>query len=393
MPIIASPMDTDQYILTMCQALLKEYPNTMAKFKFKCRNKELRFTGQQMGILNDEIDNLCSLRFSYRELQYLRCIRYFEPFFIEYLRMFSMNRDHIVCYNDKDGILQIETDGPTSSTCWFEVPVLRIVSAIDKMEYGEYNWMEGRERLNDKIQYVKNHVHRDQLRQFKVTDFGTRRANSPKWHEAVIIELIKNAREFFVGTSNMMFAMKYNLVPHGTMSHWWVQMHQQLGFNLLDSQKQAFKAWSDVYQGSLGIALSDTLGFNAFLKDFNLYFAKLFDGARHDSGDPYGWGHKLISHYVMLGIDPLSKMAIFSDGLTFELAVDLFKRFNRSIKTGFGIGTNLTNDLGPEPLQIVIKMTECNDKPVAKISDSKGKGMCEDQEYLSYLKRIFSITD
>lgn len=396
---LESLMDTDQYIFTMCQAILRKYPNAIAKFKFKCRNQELKFDKQKMTTLNDAIDKLCSLRFKKDELEYCNNIRYFESFFIEYLRLLQLNREYINCYSDDNGILQIDIEGPLSSIIWFEVPVLRLVSWIHHFyEASVYSWNEGYERLCDKINYVKDHIlGARQLYMFKITDFGTRRAFSPPWHLRVLKQLSKEV--FFTGTSNMLFAKKMNLTPIGTMAHLWVQAHQQLGPRLVDSQKEAFKAWVDVYQGDLGIALSDTIGFDAFLRDFNRYYAKLFDGARHDSGDPYQWCERLINHYESYGIDPKTKTAVFSDGLNFEIAVDLFKTFNGRIKTSFGIGTNLTNDLEPEALQIVIKMVECSPnalepmRPVAKISDSSGKGMCEDDSYLVYLKSVFRIKE
>lgn len=391
--IINSLLDTDQYIFTMCQAILRKYPNVWAKFKFKCRNKKLEFSIKQREQLLAEIKHLCSLRFTKPELDYLKSFRYYEPFFIEFLRLFQLNEDYIRIYSYHDELC-IDIEGPLFSVIWFEVPILRIISTINHMEDGEYKWIAGKKRLANKVSYVKSNLHRDQIKDFRLADFGTRRANSPRWHEEVIKFLMEYAKDFFIGTSNVYFAKKYGLTPIGTMAHLWVQMHQQVGVRLYDSQKESFKAWSDVYQGDLGIALSDTVGFDAFLKDFNLKMSKLFDGARHDSGDPYNWCKRLIEHYNNFRIDPKSKTAVFSDGLNFKLAVDLFKTFNGLINTSFGIGTNLTNDLGGvEPLQIVIKMVECNYRPVAKISDSKGKGMCEDPAYLSYLKKVFSIKD
>jgi nicotinate phosphoribosyltransferase len=195
---------------------------------------------------------------------------------------------------------------------------------------------------------------------------------------------------YIKATSNIHFAMEYGLTPSGTMAHEYICAHQQLG-RVEDSQKAAFQSWSDVYRGDLGIALSDTVGFNAFIRDFDLYFAKLFDGARHDSGCPYHWCETLIKHYNHLGIDPKSKVAVFSDGLTFPIAVDLFKKFSSEIKTSYGIGTNFTNDLGVTPQQIVMKMTECNGRPVAKVSDSSGKAMCLDPKFEEYVKGIFDV--
>jgi nicotinate phosphoribosyltransferase len=197
----------------------------------------------------------------------------------------------------------------------------------------------------------------------------------------------------FAGTSNVHFAYMLGLTPLGTMAHEYLQACQALGPRLRDSQVFAFESWAREYRGDLGIALSDVYGFNAFLRDFDMYFCKLFDGARHDSGDPFIWGERMIAHYRANRVDPLTKTLIFSDGLTVPKTIDLFRQFNGRCLLAFGIGTNLTNDLGYEPLQIVIKMVKCNGQPVAKLSDTPGKGMCEDQNYLAYLRQVFEIED
>jgi nicotinate phosphoribosyltransferase len=160
---------------------------------------------------------------------------------------------------------------------------------------------------------------------------------------------------------------------------------------LRDSQVYGFETWAREYRGDLGIALSDVYGMDAFLRDFDLYFCKLFDGARHDSGDPFEWGEKLLRHYEKNRIDPRTKTLIFSDSLTVPLAIELFRRFGQRTRMSFGIGTNLTNDLGYQPLQIVLKMVRCNGQPVAKLSDAPEKTMCDDPAYLNYLRQVFEI--
>ena len=243
-------------------------------------------------------------------------------------------------------------------------------------------------RLEDKVGWLKANLHGDS--QFLYADFGTRRAWSPGWHEKVLQYLLEHTGKWLVGTSNVYLAMKYGIKPIGTMAHEYFQGWQQLT-QLVMSQKVALQKWADEYRGELGIALSDVVGFEAFCRDFDRYFALLFDGCRHDSGDPIQWCEKLIQHYRSHRIDPKGKTAVFSDGLSFQLAVRLFTLFSPHIGTSFGIGTYLTNDVGVDALQLVIKMVECEHKPVAKISDSKGKGMCEDPEFESYLKKVFQI--
>lgn len=387
MAIITSLLDTDFYKLTMMQAVLHHYPATIVRYKFKCRNNPNPLMDEDASFLqfvNEELDELCKLRFTEEELAYLSGIRFFKSDFIEYLRLFKFNRDYIHTFIDNDGALGIRVEGPWVSTILFEVPVLAIVSEVYGRKFQEAVVVPtGRTNLRDKIKLLNGMVDG-----FKFVDFGTRRRFSRLWQEYVLSELSQTKN--LVGTSNVMFAKQFGLKPIGTMAHEWLQAHQQL-FRVADSQKMALETWAKEYRGDLGIALSDVVGFNAFLRDFDLYFAKLFDGCRHDSGDPYEWCTKLVNHYNKLGIDPRTKSAVFSDGLDFESALKLYRTFKDTINVSFGIGTNLTNDVGIEPLQIVIKMVECNGKPVAKISDSKGKGMCEDDEYLAYLRKVFEV--
>jgi nicotinate phosphoribosyltransferase len=187
--------------------------------------------------------------------------------------------------------------------------------------------------------------------------------------------------------------MDHGLTPLGTMAHEYLQACQAVGPRLRDSQVFAFNMWAREYRGDLGIALSDVCGMDAFLRDFDLFFCKLFDGVRHDSGDPFEWGEKLIAHYEKMRIDPRTKTMVFSDSLNIPLAMRLYEYFRGRVRTSFGIGTNLTNDLGYDPLQIVIKMTRCNGQPVAKISDEPTKAMDYDPSYVAYLREVFAAQE
>jgi nicotinate phosphoribosyltransferase len=389
--MIKSLCDTDLYKLTMMQVVFEKYTNVHVRYDFKCRSGEFipSHTPREeyIGSLIEWIKHMCSLKFTKEELEYLSKIRFFKPNFIEFLRTFQLNFDYVNIGTDGDDNVTIIIEGPWISTILFEVPLLATVSELYhffNQETGIGAYLKGKENFLGKIDYLDKNIHRDQ--DLRIVDLGTRRRFSYEWQ----LELLRMAchSRYIKGTSNIHFAMKLGLTPVGTMAHEYVCAHQQLG-RVEDSQKAAFQAWADVYRGDLGIALSDTVGFNAFLKDFDLYFAKLFDGARHDSGCPYNWCEQLIKHYNRLEIDPKSKIAVFSDGLTFEIIVKLFQTFNNQIKTSFGIGTNLTNDMGVKPLQIVIKMTECNGRPVAKISDSPGKGMCLDPKFDEYIRQVF----
>ncbi len=392
--MIKSLCDTDLYKLTMMQVVFEKYTSVNVRYDFKCRSgnilKNLN-TNKSKFILDitKAIHDLCKLKFTDDELFYLSSIRFFKPNFIEFLRTFQLNEAYVRC-NEKNDDLSIIVEGPWISTILFEVPVLAIVSELYHKYYDTtaIALITGKKKFDKKIQYIYKHIHIDSI--LSINDLGTRRRFSYEWQKELLDLSSKYYRKYIKGTSNIHFAMMFGLTPVGTMAHEYICAHQQLG-RVEDSQKTAFQAWANVYRGDLGIALSDTVGFNAFLNDFDLYFAKLFDGARHDSGDPYQWCKRLIRHYEELKIDPKTKIAVFSDGLTFPIIVDLFKKFNTSIKTSFGIGTNLTNDCGVNPLQIVMKMTECNGRPVAKISDSKGKGMCRDAGFEKYIKGIFKV--
>ena len=175
------------------------------------------------------------------------------------------------------------------------------------------------------------------------------------------------------------------------MAHEYLQACQAVGPRLRDSQRFAFDTWAKEYRGDLGIALSDVCGMDAFLRDFDLFFCKLFDGVRHDSGDPFEWGEKLLAHYRAMRVDPKGKVMVFSDQLDVPLAIRLFEHFHGRSQVAFGIGTNLTNDLGHPALSIVIKMTRCNGQPVAKISDEPSKSMDYDPSYVAYLREVFQV--
>ena len=386
--VIKNLTDTDFYKFTMAQVVLHQYPATIVKYEFKCRNGiDL---APYVDEINKEIDNLCSLKFSKNELGYLLSIPFLKPDFIEYLRLLQLNRRYIKAYVE-DGELKITIEGPWISTIWFEVPVLAIVSEVYS-KHQAANFKAAENRLKKKVDYLNRQNRFFLLKYFKFADFGTRRRFSYLWQlHTITYFLSKLKKPMLVGTSNVNIAMKLGVTPIGTMAHEFIQAHQQLGVRLEDSQQAALQTWANEYRGHLGIALTDTVGMDAFLRDFDLYFAKLFDGCRHDSGDPYTWCYKLINHYNKLDVDPRTKTAIFSDGLNLWKAASIYKRFKDSIRVSFGIGTNLTNDMGIKAPSIVIKMVECNGRPVAKISDSAGKGMCKDEAYLSNLKKVYNI--
>jgi len=385
-PIIQSLLDTDLYKLTMMQGVLHQFPWAEVEYEFRCRNHGIDFAPVTAEV-DRELDHLCSLRFTEEELDFLQSLRFIKRDFIEFLRLFQLNREFITSEMDgEDYVLRIK--GPWLHTILYEVPVLAIINELYfRYHHPDANLTDGITKLQAKIDLVK--AENSKGLPLKFSDFGTRRRFSRQWHETVIKTLKDAIPDNFMGTSNVYFAWKYDLTPVGTMAHEWLMACQALGPRLVDSQKFALEHWAQEFRGDLGIALSDVAGFKAFLKDFDMYFAKLFDGCRHDSGDPIAWGEGLITHYQGLRINAASKVGVFSDGLSFPRAIEIARHFKDRLTTYFGIGTNLTNDVVGEPLQIVIKMTRCQGTPVAKLSDSPGKQMCDDQEYLAYMKRVF----
>jgi nicotinate phosphoribosyltransferase len=387
--IIQSLLDTDLYKFTMMQVVLHHFPGAQVEYRFKCRTEGVDLR-PDLETIRAEIGALCELRFRDQELAYLRGWRFFKSDFVDFLGLFQFNEKYIrIGEAGERGELDITLRGPWLHTILYEIPVLAIVSeAYFRRTQPRPDLEEGRRRLRRKIELVRGV---DPALELRISDFGTRRRFSRDWQEEVLRTLKREIPEHFAGTSNVWFAMKIGTTPLGTMAHEYMQACQALGPRLRDSQTFAFDKWAQEYRGDLGIALSDTYGMDAFLRDFDMYFCKLFDGARHDSGDPFEWGERLIAHYQKNRVDPRAKQLIFSDQLSVPLAIDIARRFHGRAKTSFGIGTNLTNDLGVEPINIVIKMTECNGQPVAKVSDSPGKTVSKDPGYLAYLRQVFGL--
>ncbi len=393
--IINSLLDTDLYKFTMMQVVLHQFPGAQVEYKFKCRNPGVDLA-QHVAEIREEIRGLCSLQFQDAELAYLRSMRFIKSDFVDFLGLLKLNEKYIQVTPLPNGEIDISIQGPWLHTILFEIPVLAIVNEVYfRRTKAKPDLSIGRARLATKMEQLQFASMGD----LKIADYGTRRRFSKEWHEEVLRVLVTGLKTGpsgqFAGTSNVLFAMKLGLIPLGTMAHEYLQACQALGPRLRDSQVYAFDRWAHEYRGDLGIALSDVYGMSAFLRDFDMFFCKLFDGARHDSGDPFAWGERLIAHYRDNRVDPLTKTLIFSDGLTVPRTIELYKQFRGRCQLAFGIGTNLTNDLGDPPdhvpLQIVIKMVRCNGQPVAKLSDTPSKNMCEDEKYLAYLRQVFEI--
>ncbi|WP_201566204.1 nicotinate phosphoribosyltransferase [Psychrobacter immobilis] len=397
-PIITSLLDNDLYKFTMLQAMLHQFPQTHGVYRFRCRNNNEAVypLADIRESLEHQLDMLCELRFLEDELDYLRGLRFMRSDFVDYLELFKLKRRFITVSTDNKGRLLIDIEGPMIQAMFFEVFVLAIVNELYFNALSSPSVIEeGQRRLDDKVALLHQYAKQQNTEKppFIVADFGTRRRFSKSWQAHVVETLHKAEPKVVSGTSNVYLAKQLGMTPIGTMAHEFMQAFQALDVRLRDSQKAALESWVHEYRGDLGIALTDIVGMDAFLRDFDLYFAKLFDGLRHDSGDPYVWGDKAIAHYQKLKIDPKTKILTFSDGLTLEKAWELHQYFKERIRTSFGIGTNLTNDMGITPINIVLKLVECNGQPVAKLSDSPGKTMINNDTYLAYLRQVFEVDE
>ena len=383
-PIIISLLDTDLYKFNMDQIIFHKHPDLCGKYYFKCRNEGVKFTPEMLDEINSQIDHLCTLRFRKDELDYLRSIRFIKNDYVEFLRLWRPIREYVTTSLSEDGELSIIVDGPLFSAMQFEIHLLEIVNEVYfRMSY-DYDMLlkSAHEKLSAKIEALNDGTYT-----FKFAEFGCRRRLSREWQD-VVVRRLSTETDKCIGTSNVYLAMKYNLTPIGTYAHEFVQMYQGIDrYPLAYTNHYAMRDWYDEYDGDNGTALTDTITTDLFLLDFNRSNVNNYNGVRHDSGDPYEWGEKIIRHYESYGVDPRTKQLLFSDSLDFDRAQKLFDYFKDRAKVAFGIGTYCANDTCVDPLNIVIKLQYVNDKPVAKLSDNPEKSMCHDAEYLKYLKR------
>lgn len=390
-PIVRSLLETDLYKFTMWQALLHQQPAATAEYAFVCRNQPAMPLASLRTAVDAELDALCALQFQADELEYLRSLPFISSDFVDFLSIFRFQRRFIQVGSEGD-TLTVRASGPLVHVMGFEIFVLYIVNELYFRRLGqtEINLAEARRRLTDKIALVRAAGTGEAGYPFIFFDFGLRRRYSAAWQQEMVATLMRELPQQFQGTSNVWLAKTLGLTPMGTMAHEYLQAYQAFGSRLRDFQRAALEAWVQEFRGDLGIALTDVVGMDAFLADFDLYFAKLFDGLRHDSGDPQVWGEKAIAHYQRLKIPANTKRLVFSDGLDMPTALSLWRHFSGRIQTRFGIGTQLSNDTPQPPLNIVMKILRCNGQPVAKLSDSPGKTLCQDATYLAYLRQVFA---
>ena len=383
-PIVTSLLDTDLYKFNMDQVIFHKHTDLCGQYYFKCRDKDVRFTPEMAQEISDQIDHLCTLRFAGEELDYLRSIRFIKRDYVEFLRLWRPIRDYVKVSLSHEGELSVVVDGPLFSAMQFEIFLLEIVNEVYfRMAY-DYNELlaSAKERLDAKIDAMNTGVYT-----FPFAEFGCRRRLSRAWEDVVVRRFVTETKNC-VGTSNVYLAKKYNVTPIGTYAHEFVQMYQGIdSIPLAYTNHYAMRDWYDEYKGDNGTALTDTVTTDLFLLDFDRAMVNNYTGVRHDSGDPYAWGEKMIAHYRRYGVDPKTKLLLFSDGLDFDGAQKLYDYFREKTKVSFGIGTFVTNDTCRKALNIVIKLQYVNGRPVAKLSDAPGKAMCRDGDYLEYLRR------
>ncbi|KAH9578370.1 Nicotinate phosphoribosyltransferase [Trypanosoma melophagium] len=427
-PIITSILDTDAYKLHMQQAVFHMYPSVKTTFEFNCRNKDDHL-GNIAEAVKKQVELMQYISLTDDEYEYLSSKRYFRKDYLDWLRTYQFNPEQVTiravpisattinttsnsCNNNDNNNntnnntattssssngsnLTISIGGPWVETILWEVPLLAVVSEImHRQRTPNIGVAEAISHLNTKLDNFFAHTPAETIKTFRVSDFGTRRRYSFAVQEAVVT-LLHNHPKFaphFCGTSNYLLAKKLHIPAVGTQAHEWFQAHQQLAPRLRDSQRMALTQWLVEYPNDLRIALTDCISMDIFLQDFSKDLADAYNGLRHDSGDPFEWGRKAIAHYKHLGIDTHTKTLVFSDSLDLEKAASLHRTFADQIQLLYGIGTQLTCSIpGVRPLNIVIKMTGCEGKPVAKISDAPEKSMVHDYNFLTELQRVFGL--
>lgn len=387
-PVLHTLLDTDAYKLHMQQAVFHHYYDVDVAAEFRCRGDDL--LGIYADSIREQVDAMQHLTLQDDEYQWLSGLPFFKADYLNWLRDFRYKPEQVTVTND-NGKLDIRLEGPWREVIMWEVPLLAVISELaHRYRSPETGVTQALAALENKIAGFATLTDGLDMSRFRLMDFGTRRRFSRDVQQAIVQRLQQES--WFVGTSNYDLARRLNLTPMGTQAHEWFQAHQQISPDLANSQRAALAAWLDEYPNQLGIALTDCITMDAFLRDFGPEFAERYQGLRHDSGDPVEWGEKAIAHYEKLGIDPMSKVLVFSDNLDLAKAVELYRHFSTRVNLSFGIGTRLTCDIPQvKPLNIVIKLVECNGKPVAKLSDSPGKTICHDKAFVRALRKAFDL--
>ncbi|MCK6968907.1 nicotinate phosphoribosyltransferase [Enterobacter kobei] len=387
-PVLHTLLDTDAYKLHMQQAVFHHYYDVHVAAEFRCRGDDS--LGIYADSIREQVDAMQHLTLQDDEYQWLSGLPFFKTDYLNWLRDFRYKPEQVTVTNE-NGKLDIRLEGPWREVIMWEVPLLAVISELaHRYRSPEMGVAQAVASLENKLAAFTTLTEGLDMSRFRLMDFGTRRRFSREVQQAIVKRL--QQEPWFVGTSNYDLARRLNLTPMGTQAHEWFQAHQQISPDLANSQRAALAAWLEEYPNQLGIALTDCITMDAFLRDFGPEFAERYQGLRHDSGDPVEWGEKAIAHYQKLGIDPMSKVLVFSDNLDLAKAVELYRHFNTRVNLSFGIGTRLTCNIPQvKPLNIVIKLVECNGKPVAKLSDSPGKTICHDKAFVRALRKAFDL--
>lgn len=394
MPLIISPADTDAYKFSMGQYALHRAPTAIVEYKFVNRSPvDLRPLRHQ---IQEQVDALAGLAFTEAEIAHIGRHPWFTPDFLLFLRLYRFDPASVEI-TERNGALDIRVHGPWLYRIFFEIHILAIVTEVHFMHTvaaadraAAYD--AGLKKLREELAQVKAFTARHgDKKSFRLIEMGTRRRVSREYQSQVLDLLINEIPGELFGTSNVRLSLEKGLRDVGTMAHEFLQVHQQIGPRLENSQKAALEGWVQEFRGHLGYALTDVINHDAFLRDFDLFYAKLFDGVRHDSGDPFTFAEKTIRKFRDFGIDPASKVAVFSDSLNLRKALLLCEAYEGKLKTSYGIGTTLTASIpGYKALNVVMKPLKVNGRPVAKISDAPGKSICDDGEFLGYLRTVFA---
>ena len=377
--MIISILDTDLYKFSTSYAYMKLYPEAEGTFAFCDRNKTM-MTQELVEAIKIELVKICNLSLTLTEKQWcVKHIPYIPEVYWEWLKGFHFDQDKIIVWVDNESCLRIEVTDKLYKVSLYEVPILAVVSEVYSKSQGMINVSEAIDKLDKKINIANKY-------NLKFSEFGTRRRYSASLHELIVQRLKEKCPINCVGTSNVYFAMKYNMTPIGTFPHEWIMFHGAC-WGYQEANYLGMRDWVRTYDGNLGIFLMDTYTSKVGLKNMSLKFAKLFDGVRQDSGDEYKIGNEVIKRYKELGIDPTSKTIVFSNALDFEKYLDIHNYFNGRIRISAGIGTNITNDTGLKPANIVMKLSKCRInqnqewRKCIKISDDLGKQLGDNREF------------
>ncbi len=397
-PIITSLLETDLYKFSMGQAIYHQFASYKTNWTFKCRNDGVKFTPEMLAEIKEQIKHYCSLKFTEEELNYLSNIEWLHEDYIDHLRLWNARFEDFTISNAGECGFSLDAKGTWLNTSMYEIPVLAIINEVYfRMAYNYDELFEQYKRkLNEKTDWLITGKYN--LGGF--SEFGLRRRLSAEAQELAVKTLCENNCNYkaskCVGTSNVYLAKKFNVIPVGTMAHEFVMCVGQGNpmYNPAYSNKLAMDAWTKEYGVLNGTYLTDTIGDEVTHLDMGYTYSICFNGVRHDSGDPYKWGDEWIKHFEKFynkyhddRVNPKNKTLLFSDSLDFERASRLYDYFKDKVKVAFGIGTYIANDTDVEPLNIVMKVTECNDRPVAKLSNADGKTMCKDDSYIEYLRK------